>query len=125
MPTSEKCKLILFRIVFEILNLDFILQPWILRHGIVKEKGIRMLIRKNDDTPFGMFPWGSTMEHWNWIFIYTSFTSGGREKLLIPEAICDCIEPGDRLAIEIQTSFLFSKRTRVRLAKEKRLKQPV
>jgi hypothetical protein len=115
--------------IFEVFSLDFTLQPWVLSHGEVLEKGICFLIQKNDYTPGGMFPWSSTMEHWNWIVI---FTSRGKEMLIIPKAICDCVEPGDSLPIEVQKSlltffsFYFRNRVRIRLAREKRLeKQPV
>ena len=120
MPIFQRCKSFVFQMMVEVFNLDFIMQPWIVSYGVVLGKGIRVLIQKNDDTLVGM-PWSSSMQYWNWVVISTS---RGIEKLLIPEAICDCVETGNRIPIEVQTSFLFNKRTRIRLAREKRIKQP-
>lgn len=121
MSSIQKIRNILFRMI-EDCDLDFFLQPWTLSYGIIIEKGVRFVIRKSDDGPGDLFPSRTVVEYWNWIVI---FTSRGREKLKIPAVVCDCVEEGKYLPIEVQKSFLFPKRVRLRLAPEKKTRQPV
>ena len=115
MPASKICR-DLFWMIFEALSLDFIMQPWVPTHGTLLEKGIPFLIQKNEGTLWGLLPWSSRKETWNWI---TVSTSRGPKDTIVPGSICDCMEPGDRLVIEIQMSFWIHNRSRIRLAEEK------